>query len=118
MKVLFKIILNICIIILAFFLGRVSNVCVTSTDVKEADIKCDCGTVNNSNNDAINTEKVIDSEKKEEQINSNDTEDTDIELLDIKDTGTMEKYLEDNVYTDENSGDETDKNVEEEQKIE
>lgn len=117
MKVLFKIILNICIIILAFFLGRVSNVCVTSNDIKKKDIGCDCSIFNNQG-DTINTKKLIDSEKKEEQIDSNDTEDTGIELLDIKDTGTMEKYLEDNVYTDENSGDETDKNIEEEQETE
>ena len=47
MKIFIKILLNVCIIILAFFLGRVSNVCITNNDYKNAKDNCDCDVVNN-----------------------------------------------------------------------
>lgn len=87
MRVLLKIFVNICIIILAFFLGRVSNVCVTNSDCKNLNSNC---------TETIDVNKQI--EKTTEDSNN-------LELIDVNgnDKGILDtttKYLEDDNYID------------------
>ena len=81
MKLLLKILLDICIVILAFFLGRASNVCVTSSEF-------------NSQNSIINSNTIKES--------SDDT--NGVELIDINNhediTDMGDKYLDDTDYMD------------------